>query len=105
MSTEAFCQQYTDLINSLSGNIATPKGFAQFQQGYAALAANAPAVIQTDMASLSAQAQAMKSAKDVTSVTIGTAQTNVDNWVKANCPNFSADVGLGAPSNASTTTP
>jgi hypothetical protein len=91
-STEAFCQQYTAFIKTLNANVVTPEGFAQFKQGYAALAANAPSSIQADMASLSAQAQALPSAQAVTSVTTGTAQTTVDNWVKSNCPNFSADV-------------
>jgi len=92
-STSAFCQQYVDFINSLSANIVTPDGFAKFKQSYAALAADAPAAIQTDLASLSAQAQAMQSVQDVTSVTAGTAQNDVDAWVKANCPNFAAAVG------------
>ncbi|MFN8040039.1 MAG: hypothetical protein U0Q07_12590 [Acidimicrobiales bacterium] len=101
-STQAFCQQYTTFIKSITANVATPSGFAQFKQDYAAIAANAPAAIQSDLASLNAQAQAMQSAEDATSVTVGTAQTNVDSWVKDNCPNFAADVGVGAPTSSTT---
>ncbi len=86
-SDGTFCQQYFAIIDSVSARSFTTEGFDQFKASYQSLAASAPAAIQTEVNSLNSTVQA---ASDVDGLpATSPAQTSVDTYVQANCPQSS----------------